>query len=380
MYDPLVVDTFARVYTQIIPQSTAADDIPSLMAITEASSNSTSLPLPSRRLDEIAASTEEMLTLFDLARGLTSLMSLQDVGDVIAKHLRRLVPCSLCVFFVYDMDFDELVATHASGDNASLVSGLRIGLGQRLSGWVAANRQSIRNSDPVLDLGEAARAISPRPRSCLSTPLLIDKELVGVLTLYSTSRNAFNDEHQRVIEVVARQVSPILKQATESGKNRASSLRDQLTGLPTVEHMRQVTSPIGDTTLPQPTSLLLVDVDNLGAINRTYGRQTGDEVLSRFVVAARRSLRAADLLFRHGSDEFIVLLLQTDHATAQLIGTRMQDAARAEQMGQEPSFGVTVVTVTMPEDGVSIDDLIQSATKSLRRLRAQPDRPPESIH
>ena len=300
---------------------------------------------------------------------------------MIAKHLKRLIPCSLCVFFVYDMDSDELVATHSSGDNAALVSGLRIVLGQRLSGWVAANRQSIRNSDPVLDLGEAARAIAPRPRSCLSTPLLIDKELVGVLTLYSTSRNAFSDEHQRVIEVVARQVSPILKQATDSGKARASSLRDQLAGLPTVEHMRQVTRPVGDITLPQPTSLLLVDVDNLGTINRTYGRQVGDEVLSRLVVAARRSLRAADLLFRHGSDEFIVLLLQTDRVTAQSIGTRLHDAAKAEQVGQEPSFGVTIVTVTIPEDGVSIDELIQSAAGGLRRLRSQQyDRPPESIH
>ena len=226
-----------------------------------------------------------------------------------------------------------------------------LGLGQRLSGWVAANRQSIRNSDPVLDLGEAARAIAPRPRSCLSAPLLIDKELVGVLTLYSTSRSAFNEEHQRVVEVVATQVAPIVRQATESGKSRASSLRDQLTGLPTVEHMRQVTSPVGETTLPQPTSLLLVDVDNLGAINRIHGRQAGDEVLSRVVVAARRNLRAADLLFRHGSDEFIVLLLQTDHATAQSIGARIHDAAKVERVGAEPSFGVTVVAVTIPEDG-----------------------------
>jgi diguanylate cyclase (GGDEF)-like protein len=99
------------------------------------------------------------------------------------------------------------------------------------------------------------------------------------------------------------------------------------------------------------------------------------------VVAARRSLRAADLLFRHGSDEFIVLLLQTDRATAQSIGTRLNDAAKAEQIGQEPSFGVTIVTVTIPEDGVSIDELIHSAVGSLRRLRnQQQDRPPESIH
>ena len=145
--------------------------------------------------------------------------------------------------------------------------------------------------------------------------------------------------------------------------------------------MRQVTSPVGETTLPQPTSLLLIDVDNLGAINRIHGRQAGDEVLSRVVVAARRSLRAADLLFRHGSDEFIVLLLQTDHATAQSIGARIHDAAKVEQVGAEPSFGVTVVAVTIPEDAPSIDELILCAAKKLRRLRTQQqDRPPESIH
>ena len=59
-------------------------------------SNSTVL----RPLDEIASGSEEMLTLFDLARGLNNQMSVQDAGDVIAKHLRRLVlPTSLLVFF-----------------------------------------------------------------------------------------------------------------------------------------------------------------------------------------------------------------------------------------------------------------------------------------
>ena len=43
-----------------------------------------------------------MLTLFDLARGLNTQMSVQDAGDVVAKHLRRLVPSSLVVFFAYD--------------------------------------------------------------------------------------------------------------------------------------------------------------------------------------------------------------------------------------------------------------------------------------
>ena len=117
-------------------------------------------------LSDIAASTEEMLVLYDLAQGLVGRINLQDAAELISKHLRRIVPACTCVFFLYDVDKDELVASHASGDNAAHFSDLRIPRGQRLTGWVAANKQSIVNSDPVLDIGEAVRYFKPRLRSC----------------------------------------------------------------------------------------------------------------------------------------------------------------------------------------------------------------------
>src|SRR4029079_10635471 len=106
---------------------------------------------------------------------------------------------------------DELCAAHAAGENVSQFSGVRIPRGQRLTGWVAANKQTILNSDPVLDLGEAGGSIRPRLCSCLSTPLISDGELVGVLTLYSAQQNAFAEDHRRIIEVVARQVAQTVR-------------------------------------------------------------------------------------------------------------------------------------------------------------------------
>src|SRR5262249_54135372 len=148
MYDPLVVDTFVRVHELIAPQGVrpgpsrqALDDITS-------SSQTQSLGAGAERLNEIAASADEMLTLYELARALAGQTSIGDTGDIIAKHLRRLIPFSLCVFYMYDSSKDELEARHAMGDDDAVVKGLRIPLGQRLSGWVAANRQSISNSDP----------------------------------------------------------------------------------------------------------------------------------------------------------------------------------------------------------------------------------------
>ncbi len=77
-------------------------------------------------LDEIAASTEETLVLYDLAIGLTGHVDLGDVGDVIAKHLRRIVPASVIVFYVYESQTDDLVSMHAAGTHAANLVGLRI--------------------------------------------------------------------------------------------------------------------------------------------------------------------------------------------------------------------------------------------------------------
>ena len=48
-----------------------------------------------------------------------------------------------CVVFVYDGATDELMAAHTAGDNTGHFAELRIGMSQRLSGWVAANLQTI---------------------------------------------------------------------------------------------------------------------------------------------------------------------------------------------------------------------------------------------
>ena len=169
-----------------------------------------------------------MLTVYELARALAGQVSLSDAGDVIAKHLRRLIPSSLCVFYIYDRASDELEARHVVGDGASLVRGLRISLGQQLSGWVAANRQTISNSDASLDLGDVVRSPFAKLKSCLSTSLLFEEQLIGVLSLYSDKVTGFNDDHKRIIEAVSRQIAHTFKSVAEFD---GTSRRDTLTGL-----------------------------------------------------------------------------------------------------------------------------------------------------
>jgi putative nucleotidyltransferase with HDIG domain len=374
MYDPLVVDTFARIYSTIATDVAAQPPPSSLRAIAEAAIPATDY-VESRvaRFEEISASSDEMLTLFDLARSLTASMGVQDGTDLIAKHLRRLLPSSACVFYIYDVDADELVAMHASGEHAAHIKGLRVPIGQRLSGWVAANRQTIRNSDPVLDLGESARAMNPRPRSCLSTPLVSGKTLVGVLTLYSSNKEAYSEDHERIIEVVARQVSGAILEAQSAERLRTRSFKDESTGLPNLRHLIEfIEAQLSDDQRRQPFCLITIQFNAPSAA-------AVDLATGSVVISTRRALRPADLLFRSADDELVAVLLNTERNPATAIGLRV-----ASMLGTLKSNGelssVRLGLACAPLDAQEAERLLVVSRERAVKNSISAVSPPGAIH
>ena len=275
---------------------------------------------------------------------------------MLAKRLRRLVPFALLVLYAYDSDSDDLEASFAAGESAELVKGMRVSVGQRLTGWVGANRQTIVNSDPVLDLGEVARKVHPRLRNCLSSPLLSGDTLVGVLTLYSAGADLFNEEHRRIIEVVAHQVADALKRAIECN---SFASRDLLTGLPSVD---QLTKLAANSEKGAPTlTLLLMDVVELRQINAAYGRAAGDEVLRHVARVIGTEVRVPDVVFRYGGSRFLALVGSGSSHKAELLAERICHNVSSCELtvcSDRVSIGLAVRMVRAPRDGQSLSDLL----------------------
>lgn len=374
MYDPLVVDTFTRVHSHIISavDAPASRNIP-LTAITAASAGHSVGSFQNvDRFDDIAASSEEMLALFELARSLRGSMGVADATELIAKHLRRMISSSACVFYIYQEATDDLVANHASGEHGAHINGLRVPMGQRLSGWVAANRQSVRNSDPVLDLGEAARGMTPRPRSCLSTPLVSGKRLIGVLSLYSSHKDAFSEDHQRIIEAIARQASGPLFDALSVERARSQSLEDKESGLPSLRQLLEFIDGQNLEGESRPYSVVLLSVSD-GASDGYV------EVSGLAVFAMRRALRSGDLLFKTGSGEFVALLPNTERAVASSIARVVSEVAEARRRAEASRVSFGVGTASAPEDGTHASDVLEIARRRAFKALASGSSP-EPIH
>ena len=68
---------------------------------------------------------------------------------------------------------------------------------------------------------------------------------------------------------------------------------------------------------------LMIDVDGFKQYNDAFGHPCGDELLRVLARVLEANCRRCDMAGRYGGDEFILLLPQTDLATARLVGDRI---------------------------------------------------------
>jgi GAF domain-containing protein len=155
-------------------------------------------------LEEIRAAAADSAALASTRQRIADARGANDVLNVIGQGVRQLTPSSVCSYFNYSSDADDLTCVYVSGEQSGALLGLTMRPGERVTGWVAANRQTIRNSDATLDLGQAALVVDPRPRSTVSTPVLGPQgELYGVLTAYSPGLDVYSHRHVYAFEQLA---------------------------------------------------------------------------------------------------------------------------------------------------------------------------------
>ncbi len=126
---------------------------------------------------------------------------------------------------------------------------------------------------------------------------------------------------------------------------------------------------IGAQVREESLAVLLVDLDQFGKLNDTFGPTVGDAALRVVGERLERSVRATgDLLGRYGGDEFLLVLRNVDHRdTAALIAGHIIESLKLPMSagGRQCQIGASIGIALFPRDGSDLAALLSHANAAL---------------
>jgi diguanylate cyclase (GGDEF)-like protein len=144
----------------------------------------------------------------------------------------------------------------------------------------------------------------------------------------------------------------------------AAAVRDPLTGVLNRRGLVEAAELVRAVILraERRISVVAIDLNDFKGYNDRYGHLAGDRLLAELATSWQQVLRSADILARTGGDEFIIVLPDTDAASAHGMLGRLHEASTSRW-----SAGV----VEWPP-GVSFTDIMRKADQALYLAKARP--------
>jgi diguanylate cyclase (GGDEF)-like protein/putative nucleotidyltransferase with HDIG domain len=319
--------------------------------------------------EHIRNAHREVITLYEIAQKIGNSLDLRDMFAVFSSRLQDIVSYTTCVLYLQKPNSIDVEAVHVSGRNAERLKGASILLGSGITGWVVSNRQPMYNCDPRLDMAAAHVELDAPYCSVIAVPLLKGDEVLGALTLYSAEVSAYEPDHLRLVEAVAKLAADAIANALHHEKTEASALTDTLTGLANARALRLRFEQDADRArrYGESFALLMMDLDCLKKVNDTLGHSAGDTALRRVGGLLSNQLRSEDFLSRYAGDEFVALVRIGTVEVRELIH-RLQQAVDNYKFGTDGSsavIGISVGWACFGADGESIDELLLAADRAM---------------
>lgn len=121
-------------------------------------------------------------------------------------------------------------------------------------------------------------------------------------------------------------------------------------------------------TSPQGGCAVVLDIDNLKPINDSLGHAAGDAAIRAVARTVRQAVRADDLLFRWGGDEFLILFFNISEAEAR---RRITDIERHLALAEVPEAGTPVVVSHGLATFAATDDIERAIDAADSRMYAR---------
>ncbi len=199
-----------------------------------------------------------------------------------------------------------------------------------------------------------------------------------VITLGLMCGVAFASEPSLIIDSPPRLVMPmatVLSTAILSTalmrsdlEHRSEAAVDPLTGMLNRKALQNRVSELRQQSevTAAPIGMIVIDIDHFKRVNDTVGHAVGDTVLKDVAYIIRKDLRAFELAYRLGGEEFLVLLPGGDGEQTMRLANRLRDAVAATRFSHDLQMTISCgVGVSPPGVPFDYEELFESADAAM---------------
>lgn len=264
-----------------------------------------------------------------------------------ASNQRLTALLRACRDVVLVLDGETVVMVSRGGSTWATAEGLE---GKHLSELFAADLvaqfQSMMRQ--IVELGQVGvMEFQLRPEHCPELKAL------GLTEPHWYSSRWVLSEDNEILMVLSDQT----EQKRLSRKLTTQAQRDPLTGA----YNRRALVPVLEMSVAQAlrydgaSSVLLIEIDQLKAINEQYGWDAGDKVLQHSVTILHRLKRTSDFLARYSDNQLVMVLSETNHEQALQAAERVRAAIEEQELPYATgdirwTLSVGVSSVLNPDD------------------------------
>jgi len=159
--------------------------------------------------------TRELMLINRVAQMFSSTLKLEQIFETILGEMHRLLDITASSFWLVVPATNELVCQYTQGPDSETAIGLRLALGQGVTGYSAQTGKAILVPDTQAEMHPHKIELEARIelRSLLCIPLLVKGKVIGVLNLADTKVGRFTENDLRLLEPIAAAAANAIENA-----------------------------------------------------------------------------------------------------------------------------------------------------------------------
>ena len=256
--------------------------------------------------------------ILDFDERVAHITKLDELVDFVVEKASEILQVERCSLMLLDEDTGELCIKSAKGLDAKIIKQAHPYVGWDVAGYVVKEGRSVLVKDITKDERfQCSKDPTYKTRSFLSVPIKLEDKILGVVSVtdkVSSEGEVLTELDKKILCAIVRQAAVAIENARLYKELKYLTVTDPLTNLYNYRHfMRSLEYEIDRVKrFERPMCLALMDVDDFGDYNKTFGQVAGDILLKDLGRLLCKNLRRVDIVCRYAADEFVVIFPETD--------------------------------------------------------------------